>query len=63
MVSLDAEKAFDSVEWGYFGVVLESFGFGLKLFSSIHLLYAHPTIRFRTNGGFSASFPLARGVR
>ncbi len=37
--SLDAEKAFDRLEWNYMWAVLQCFGFGEHLISMIKTLY------------------------
>lgn len=63
MASLDAEKAFDSVEWGYLWAVLSKFGFGPRVLSWLRLIYAHPRARIRTNWILSGAFALGRGTR
>ncbi len=40
--SLDAEKAFDRLEWNYIWAVLQCFGFGEHLISMIKTLYHSP---------------------
>lgn len=59
---LDAEKAFDQVEWAYMMKVLEEFGFGSQYVSWITILYAHPSSFVLTNQERSALFSL-RGTR
>lgn len=48
IISLDAEKAFDRVEWPYLVKTLERFGFSVSL-SWIKILYSSPTAAVRTN--------------
>lgn len=63
VISMDAEKAFDRVEWPYLFYSLKKFGFGSKFMSWIKLLYALPLARVRTNNDYSDYFPLERGTR
>ena len=63
VVSLDAEKAFDRVEWAYLLEVLRKFGFGPKLISLISLLYSAPRASVVTNGMNSQMLRLSRGCR
>lgn len=62
-ISLDAEKAFDMVEWGYLFKILEEFGFGITFRKWIHALYKHPDAAVQTNGLISDYFMLGRGTR
>lgn len=63
IISLDAEKAFDRVEWSYLFFILQKFGFNQKFISWIRLLYADPVASIHINGLHSAPFPLLRGTR
>ncbi|CAI5656797.1 unnamed protein product [Oreochromis niloticus] len=63
VISLDAEKAFDRVEWGYLFAVLKKFGFGDSFISWIHLLYTTPLASVCTNNVNSEYFTLSRGTR
>lgn len=63
VISIDAEKAFDRVEWDYLFSVLYRFGFGQNFISWIKLLYSAPVASVRTNSSRSDFFPLTRGCR
>jgi len=63
VVSLDAEKAFDRVEWGFLFEVLKRFCLGSKFVSWIALLYSSPKASVSTNGMNSQYFTLGRGTR
>lgn len=57
ILSLDAEKAFDCLEWYYLYVVLGKFVLGARFISWVKPLYNNPTARI------SDAFNLYRGTR
>lgn len=63
LISLDAEKAFDRVEWNYLFYTLEKFGFGQRFITWVKLLYSSPMASVRTNNTHSEHFPLYRSTR
>lgn len=63
VVSLDAEKAFDRVEWDFLFFVLKQFGFGKTFIKWIRLLYSSPQASVITNQMRSQNFSLSRGTR
>lgn len=63
VISLDAEKAFDRVEWVYLFAILNKFGFGDRFISWIRLLYNSPQASVHTNEISSDYFTLSRGTR
>ncbi len=63
VVLVDAEKAFDRVEWGYLFAVLKNFGFGDKYISWMRLLYISPHASVHTNNVSSDNFVVEHGTR
>ncbi|CAJ1048216.1 LINE-1 retrotransposable element ORF2 protein [Xyrichtys novacula] len=63
IATLDAEKAFDRVNWSFLIHTLHSFGFGESFINWIKTLYTSPTATVITNGQTSQSFTLHRGTR
>lgn len=56
LLSLDAEKAFDRVDWLYLEHTLEKMGFHSDFVNWIGVLYSGPTSRVRVNGYTSKAF-------
>lgn len=63
IMSIDYEKAYDSVEWKYMYKVLKFFNFGPQLIKWISILYTNITSCVVNNGWTTQFFKLARGVR
>lgn len=63
IISLDAEKAFDRVEWHYLFAVLRKFDMGDTFIDWIKILYKSPTAQVLTNNTLSGPFNLHRGTR
>lgn len=53
IASLDAEKAFDSVEWEFLWEVMDKFGFGHHFLQWLKMLYGSPRARICTNDRLS----------
>lgn len=63
ILCLDAEKAFDQVEWSYLFRVLQKFGLGDLFISWVQMAYVNPTASVVTNQEKSFPFSLERGTR
>lgn len=63
LISLDAEKAFDSVSWPFLYKVLEIFGIDHIFIKGIRALYSKPSARIKVNGYLSDCILLERGSR
>merc|ERR1712131_160092 len=58
-LSLDAEKAFDRVEWSFLMLALSTFGFGEVFCNWVKVLYSNPRAVVLTNGLISNFFNLS----
>uniref|UniRef100_A0A8C5M042 Reverse transcriptase domain-containing protein n=1 Tax=Leptobrachium leishanense TaxID=445787 RepID=A0A8C5M042_9ANUR len=63
VLSVDAEKAFDRVNWQYLFAVLHTMGFGPRWCQWMAALYGEPHARIRVNGTLSDSITIRNGTR
>ncbi len=63
VISIDAEKAFDSVNWLFLYRVLHRFGLNNTIIKTIQSLYNNPTTRIKINGYLSNRLTLERDSR
>ena len=63
ILSLDQEKAFDRVDWGFLRSVLVHMGFGPSFVSWVDLFYSGVQSAVKVNGYLTHFFKLSRGVR
>lgn len=63
LLSTDAEKAFDRVEWDYMFAVCEHVGLKTNILQWISALYQNPTARIKINGSLSEPVKIQNGTR
>ena len=63
LLSIDFEKAFDSLSWDFLFEALKTFGFGPSLLNWVNLLYKDGKSCILNNGFSSPYFNIGRGVR
>jgi len=63
LISLDAKKAFDSVDHNYIEDTLKAYGFGQGFINIFKILYKNITARILINGFQSESIRIERGVK
>lgn len=62
LLSLDAEKAFDRIYWGFVFKTLAKFGFQGNILSAIQVLYSNTSARVLANGMLSKPFSNTNGT-
>ena len=62
ILSLDQEKAFDRVDWGFMLSTLRTMGFGESFVNWVRLFYTNVQSAVNVNGYLSSFFSLSRGV-
>ena len=63
LVSLDIEKAFDSVEWDYLDEIVKAMGIQGYLYDWIKLARSNMTIKINNNGWVSKPMTVSRGLK
>lgn len=63
LLSLDAEKAFDRLDWTYLKQTLTHMGFQDTFVAWVETFYHNPKSRVRVNAHCSELFYLGRGTR
>ena len=63
ILSLDQEKAFDRVDWGFLRSTLVHMGFGSSFVGWVDLFYSGVQSAVKVNGYLTHFFGLSRGVR
>jgi hypothetical protein len=63
IISLDAKKAFDSVDHSYIKRILKEYGFGPSFSKMFDVLYKDITAKILVNGHFTKPINIKRGVK
>lgn len=63
VLSVDAEKAFDRLEWPFLWHTMQRMGFGAKCMIILKILYNNPSAMVLTGNQWSPRFPILRGTR
>ena len=63
LISLDFQKAFDSIDHGFMFATLHKYGMPIKFISYIKAIYSGPKSKILVNGHLSKKITLQRGVR
>lgn len=63
LLSLDAEKAFDRINWGFAFKTLSKFNFQGNIVSAIRALYPFPSAQVLTKGLLSKPFTISNETR
>uniref|UniRef100_A0A803SZS4 Reverse transcriptase domain-containing protein n=1 Tax=Anolis carolinensis TaxID=28377 RepID=A0A803SZS4_ANOCA len=62
-LALDAEKAFDNLNWNFFKLLLEELDFGFQFQNGINSIYEEQWAKIQINGSESTKFKINKGTR
>lgn len=63
VLSIDAEKAFDKVDWDFMMETIKELGIGPRMIRWIGSLYMNPSASVKVNGNLSPQFKMQNGTR
>uniref|UniRef100_A0A803TRG2 Reverse transcriptase domain-containing protein n=1 Tax=Anolis carolinensis TaxID=28377 RepID=A0A803TRG2_ANOCA len=63
LLSLDAEKAFDKLNWDFFKVLIQELDVGWQFQNGIKAIYNEQGAKIRINGQTTENFPINKGTR
>uniref|UniRef100_A0A803T1R0 Reverse transcriptase domain-containing protein n=1 Tax=Anolis carolinensis TaxID=28377 RepID=A0A803T1R0_ANOCA len=63
LLLLDAEKAFDGLNWNFIIELLKNLRYGGKFINGIQAIYTEQSAKIKINGDMTEMFPIQRGVR
>lgn len=63
LLSLDLQKALDSLSWPYLFTILRCWGFGESFLELVQSLYSSPETRVKLQGYYSNPIKISRGTR
>uniref|UniRef100_A0A803SQE2 Reverse transcriptase domain-containing protein n=1 Tax=Anolis carolinensis TaxID=28377 RepID=A0A803SQE2_ANOCA len=62
-LSLDAEKAFDKLNWDFVKLLLKELDFGMQFINGIQSIYNQQKAKLRINGEITEEFEIKKGTR
>uniref|UniRef100_A0A2D4IXR6 Reverse transcriptase domain-containing protein n=1 Tax=Micrurus lemniscatus lemniscatus TaxID=129467 RepID=A0A2D4IXR6_MICLE len=63
LVFLDAQKAFDNLNWDFMKQQINLMNFGVKFSKMLNSIYATQKARIMINGEITSTFEIKKGVR
>uniref|UniRef100_A0A803TU16 Reverse transcriptase domain-containing protein n=1 Tax=Anolis carolinensis TaxID=28377 RepID=A0A803TU16_ANOCA len=63
LLSIDAEKAFDKLNWAFFKLLFKELDIGFHFYNAIDKIYDHQTAKLSINGCWSDEIRIEKGTR
>uniref|UniRef100_A0A803TUI3 Reverse transcriptase domain-containing protein n=1 Tax=Anolis carolinensis TaxID=28377 RepID=A0A803TUI3_ANOCA len=63
LLSVDAEKAFDNLNWSFFKLLFREINIGFNFYNAIDAIYNNQSAKIIIKGHHSKEFPIEKGVR